>query len=190
MVVVVCRDGVTMPRRPLMVRAALLRRSCDGVAAATELRRPAPSCSFCASRLSDATRRMSATELVCAATPSQQHYNLALNWSSSSRPSSRCCQQHLEEGRGGTSRRDASCAQHQRRRSSISAVAAASAPSQQQKQATAVSRDDERSTGALLLKLFRDGDIHAKRRVITSLSSKFTNERAGCHLPCDNFFFR
>ena len=31
--------------------------------------------------------------------PSQQHYNLALNWSSSSCPSSRCCQQHLEEGR-------------------------------------------------------------------------------------------
>ena len=28
-----------MPRRPLMVRAALLRRSCDGVTAATELRR-------------------------------------------------------------------------------------------------------------------------------------------------------
>ena len=44
-----------MPRRPLMVRAALLRWSCDGVAAATELRRPAPSRSFCASRL-DATR--------------------------------------------------------------------------------------------------------------------------------------
>ena len=42
----------------LMVRAALLRRSCDGVAAATEMRRPAPSRSFCASRLSDATRRM------------------------------------------------------------------------------------------------------------------------------------
>ena len=38
----------------LMLRAALLRRSCDGVAAATELRRPAPSRSFCASRL-DAT---------------------------------------------------------------------------------------------------------------------------------------
>ena len=34
---------------------SLLRRSCDGVAAATELRRPAPSRSFCASRL-DATR--------------------------------------------------------------------------------------------------------------------------------------
>ena len=44
-----------LPRRPLMVRAALLRRSCDGVAAATELRRPAASRSFCASRL-DATR--------------------------------------------------------------------------------------------------------------------------------------
>ena len=40
-----------MPRRPLMVRAALLRRSCDGVAAATEMRRPAQSRSFCASRL-------------------------------------------------------------------------------------------------------------------------------------------
>ena len=52
------------------------------------------------------------------ATPSQQHYNLALNWSSSSRPSSRG---------------DASCAQHQLRRSN--------------KQATAVSRDHERSTG-------------------------------------------
>ena len=139
---------------------------------------------------------------VAAATPSQQRLCLsssslaaALQLSpqlvvSSSRPSSRCYWTHLEEGRGGTSRRDTSCAQHQRRRSSISAVAAASAPSQQQKQATAVSRDDERSTGALLLKLFRDGDIHAKRRVITSLSSKFTNERAGCHLPCDNFFFR
>ena len=35
-----------------------------------------------------------------------------------------------------------------------SSVAAASAPSQQQQQATAVSRDDERSTGAFLLKLF------------------------------------
>ena len=51
MVIVLCRDFVTMPRRPLMVRAALLQRSCDGVAAATELRRPAPSRSFCASRL-------------------------------------------------------------------------------------------------------------------------------------------
>ena len=48
-------EGLLLPRRPLMVRAALLRRSCDGVAAATELRRPAPSRSFCASRR-DATR--------------------------------------------------------------------------------------------------------------------------------------
>ena len=47
--------GAALPRRPLMVRAALLRRSCDGVAAATELRRPAPSRSFCASRR-DVTR--------------------------------------------------------------------------------------------------------------------------------------
>ena len=34
------------------------RCCCDGVAAATELRRAAPSRSFCASRLSDATRRV------------------------------------------------------------------------------------------------------------------------------------
>ena len=92
-----------------------------------------PASSFCASSPRDATRRMSATELVCAAPSqqrlrrssvarSQQHYNLALN---SSRPSSRCCWQHLEEGRGGTSRGDARCAQHQLRRSSISSVAAA-----------------------------------------------------------------
>ena len=48
-----------MPRRPLMVRAALLRaatelrrsRCCDGVTVATELRRPAPSRSFSAWRL-------------------------------------------------------------------------------------------------------------------------------------------
>jgi len=52
-----------MPRRPLMVRAALLRRSCDGVAAATDMRRPAPSRSFCASRRADAA----ATELMLRA---------------------------------------------------------------------------------------------------------------------------
>jgi len=61
-----------MPRRPLMVRAALLRRSCDGVAAATDMRRPAPSRSFCASRPrrswccwdgADAARSAAATEL-------------------------------------------------------------------------------------------------------------------------------
>jgi len=32
--------GAALPRRPLMVRAALLRRSSDSVAAATEMRRP------------------------------------------------------------------------------------------------------------------------------------------------------
>ena len=49
-----CCDGADAAATELM----LLRRSCDGVAAATELRRPAPSRSFCASRLSDSTRRM------------------------------------------------------------------------------------------------------------------------------------
>ena len=73
---------------------------------------------------------------IAAATPSQQRLRrssvaAALQpstqlWLSSSRPSSRCCQQHLEEGPGGTSRGDASCAQHELRRSSISSVAAAS----------------------------------------------------------------
>ena len=74
---------------------------------------------FCASRLSDATRRMSATELVlrssvAAAAPSQLAAALQPSIQmvvSSSRPSSR----------------DASCAQHQFRRSSISSVAAAAA---------------------------------------------------------------
>ena len=91
--------------------------------------------SFCASRPRDAMRRMSPTELVFAA-PSQQRLRrsfaaalqpIALNWSSSSCPSSWCCRQHLEEGRGGTSRGDASCAQHQLRRSSISSAVAAEA---------------------------------------------------------------
>ena len=84
----------------------------------------------------DATCRMSATELVCAA-PSQQRLRrssvaAALQPSTqlvvfvaSLLVSSRCCQQHLEEGCGGTSRGDASCAQHQLRHSSISSVAAA-----------------------------------------------------------------
>ena len=48
-------DGADAAATELMLRAALLRRSCDGVAAATEMRRPASSRSFCASRL-DATR--------------------------------------------------------------------------------------------------------------------------------------
>ena len=80
--------------------------------------------------------RMSATELVCAA-PSQQRlrrssvaaarYNLALNWSSSSCPSSRCYWHSTSRGRDGASRGGASCAQHQLRRKSISSVAAAEA---------------------------------------------------------------
>ena len=49
------RDAADAAATELMLRAALLRRSCDGVAAATEQRRTAPSRSFCASRL-DATR--------------------------------------------------------------------------------------------------------------------------------------
>ena len=101
--------------------------------------------SFCASRLSDATRRMRATELLCAA-PSQQRLRrgsscvaarssrcstttyTALNWSSHRR---------VAAPRGGTRR------QLEEGRK----LHAESAPSQQQKQATAVSRDHERSTG-------------------------------------------
>ena len=57
------RDRADAAATGLMLRAALLRRSCAGVAAATEWllrrscanRKPAPSRSFCASRL-DATR--------------------------------------------------------------------------------------------------------------------------------------
>jgi hypothetical protein len=92
--------------------------------------------SFCASRR-ETRRRMSETELVYAA-PSQQRLRRSSSSSaaaapqpctqmivSSSRPSSRCCWQHLKKGRGGNSRRDASYAQHQLRRSSIRSVAAA-----------------------------------------------------------------
>ena len=56
--VMLCRDDVTARRQePGGARGAhgVLRQSCDGVAAVTEQRRPAPSRSFCASRL-DATR--------------------------------------------------------------------------------------------------------------------------------------
>ena len=52
------RHGADAAATEVMLRAALLRRSCDVVAAATELRRPAPSRSlFCASRLDASTRR-------------------------------------------------------------------------------------------------------------------------------------
>jgi len=53
--------GADAAAMELMLRAALLQRSCDGIAAATESLLPSqaqtPSRSFCASRL-DATRRM------------------------------------------------------------------------------------------------------------------------------------
>ena len=85
---------------------------------------------------------------------------------SASRPSSRCCWQHLEEGRGGISTRDTSCC-----------CRAASAPSQQhqllrsnstQQHATAVSHDDERSTGAFLyLNLFQHSLDGFTRSVIS-----------------------
>jgi len=51
------RDAADAAATELMLRAALLRRSCAGVAAAPEQRRTAPSRSFCASRR-DATRWM------------------------------------------------------------------------------------------------------------------------------------
>ena len=78
--------------------------------------------SFCTSRPRDATRRMSATELVLRSSVAAALHPSTQLAVSSSRPSRR-----LEEGRGGTSRRDASCAQHQLRRSSISSVTAAAA---------------------------------------------------------------
>ena len=48
-----------------------------------------------------------------------------------------------------------------------------------------MSRDDERSTGALLSKR-----TMTTQSVVTSLSSNFTHERAGCHSPCEKDFFR
>jgi len=72
-------------------------------------------------RSGDSVLRRSSSSVATALQPSTQM--VVSSW----RPSSRCCWQHPEEGRGGTSRRDASCAQHQLRRSSISSVAAAAA---------------------------------------------------------------
>ena len=70
---------------------------------------------------------------------------------------------------------------------SISSVAAASASSQQQQQATAVSRDDERSTGALRLNCSK----MTTRSVSTLLpQANKQTERAGCHSPCEIFLFR
>ena len=135
--------------------------------------------SFCASCPRDATRRLSATEVVCA-DPSQQQ--LRRSSTTTQHSTGRLIVASLVEvllaaPRGGTLRhleegrelRAASTPsqQHQLRRSSRS-----------RREATAVSRDDERSTGALLLKLLRE--VHANCH-LTSLSSNFTNERAGCH---------
>ena len=116
--------------------------------------------SFCASRLSDTTCRMSATELVLRspiAAALQPSTRMAL---STPRPSSRCChaslhevllaapqrgtRRHLKEGRELLLSR------------SISSVAAASDPSQQHQirrnssSATAVSRDDDSRRGLFL----------------------------------------
>jgi len=106
--------------------------------------------SFCASRLSDATRRMRATGLLCAA-PSQQHYNLKPISTQLVVFVASLLEVLLAAPRGGTRRHleggrelraaSAPSQQHQLRRSSLSSVAAALAPSQQQQQATAVSRD-------------------------------------------------
>ena len=119
-----------------------------------------PASSFCASRPRDARRSRSSDS---DAAPSQQNYNLARNLSSPRRV--------LRRGAAGsTSRRDAAAPRGGTRAArSISSVAAASAPSQQHQlrrsrqqhqQATAVSCDDERSTGAHLLKLFQN--VHSK----------------------------
>ena len=97
-----------------------------------------------------------------ATAPSQQHYNLALKCSSHRRVPPRgaagsTSRRNTAQPRGGT-----------RAARSISSVAAASAPSQQHQlrrsrqqhqQATAVSCDDERSTGAHLLKLFQNDQV-------------------------------
>ena len=76
---------------------------------------------------------------------------------------------------------------------SISFVAAVSAPSQQHQQAMAVSRDDEGSTGAFLLKLFQHNaecTTTRNRNVITLPSKAFLGlERAGCHSPCEFSLF-
>jgi len=87
------------------------------------------------------TRRMSATELVCAA-PSQQRLRRS-SVGVALQPSTQLVvfvASLLELA--ATSRRDAAAPRGGTRAArSISSVAAASAPSQQQKQATAVSRD-------------------------------------------------
>ena len=84
--------------------------------------------SFCASRLSDATRRMRATGLLCAA-PSQQHYNLKPISTQLVVFVASLLEVLLAAPRGGT----------RRHLEGGRELRAAAAPSQQQQQATAVS---------------------------------------------------
>ena len=162
--------------------------------------------SFCASRLSDATRRMSATELVCAApsqqqlrrssssvaaaAPSQHHYNLALKWSSHRRvPPRGAAGRDAAAPRGGT-RRHLEEGHELLLPRSISSVAAALAPSQQR--ATAASRDDERSTGAFLLR--NCASTITRSVVMDNFTAYFEDGKSWVslsHSPCgEKRFFR
>ena len=160
--------------------------------------------SFCASRLSDATRRMSATELVCAA-PSQQQLcrgsnsvaaalqpsnNLALKWSSHRRvPPRGAAGRDAAAPRGGT-RRHLEEGHELLLPRSISSVAAALAPSQQR--ATAASRDDERSTGAFLLR--NCASTITRSVVMDNFTAYFEDGKSWVslsHSPCgEKRFFR
>ena len=134
-----------------------------------------------------------APSTVAAAAPSQQQLRRSSTIQSSTQMVVSLCVYLLEvllsAPRGGTRRhledRDASCCGR-----------AAAAPSQQQQQATAVSRDDERSTGDFLLRV--DGSFsfesvtrshHSRPPSLLLLLQLFTQpifslERAGCHSPC------
>ena len=127
----------------------------------------------CVAPLQQQLRRSSSS--VAAAAPSQQHYNLALKWSThrlvpSRGAASSTSRRDAVAPRGGT--RDAAAAQHQLRRSSTAA------PSQHEQQATAVSRDDERSMGTLLWKV--DGGFSC-RIVPPSQGESFTRSVHRCY---------
>ena len=145
---------------------------------------------------SSVDRRSSSS--VAAAAPSQQQLRRSSTIQSSTQMDVSLCVYLLEvllsAPRGGTRRhledRDASCCGR-----------AAAAPSQQQQQATAVSRDDERSTGDFLLRV--DGSFsfesvtrshHSRPPSLLLLLQLFTQpifslEKAGCHSPCGSFLF-
>ena len=115
------------------------------------------SASFRTSSPRDATRRMSSTELLCATQQRLRRSSIAAALQPSTQlvvfvASLLQVLLLLAAPRVGT-RRHLEGGRELRAASRISSIAAASAPSQQQKQATAVFRDDERSTGALLLKV-------------------------------------